>query len=381
MTEIPRNSQRSGAAIAFRGFVVKEFYHILRDRRTLVVLIGMPIIMMILFGFAIRNEVEDIRILIVDQSRDHVTHEITNRLMASSYFVRADDIRDTSELPSAFQKGLGKVAVVFEPRFASRMARDGGADVQVITDATDPNTASTILAYTRSIILDYQSEMLEGDITGVRIVPEVQMRFNPELKSAYLFVPGLIALILMLVGTLMTSITITREKEVGTMEVLLVSPLKPQLIVVGKVLPYMVLSMINVLTVLSLARTVFGVPIRGSIPLLLAECLLFILCALSLGILISTKSQTQQTAMMVAMAGLLLPTVILSGFIFPIASMPVPLQTVSHIVPAKWFLRIIRGIMIRGVGFEYFWRETAILFGMTLLFVGLSVKNFKIRLE
>lgn len=165
------------------------------------------------------------------------------------------------------------------------------------------------------------------------------------------------------------------------MEVLLVSPLKPALIVIGKVVPYMVLSLINVLTVLALARAVFGVPVRGSVVLLLAECVLFILCALSLGILISTRSQTQQTAMMIAMAGLLLPTVILSGFIFPISSMPEPLQVVSHIVPAKWFLRIIRGIMIKGTGLRYVWQETVILAGMTLFFIALSVKNFKVRLE
>lgn len=207
------------------------------------------------------------------------------------------------------------------------------------------------------------------------------MRFNPELKSVFLFVPGLIALILMLVCALMTSITMAREKEVGTMEVLLVSPLKPQLIVVGKVVPYMALSFVNVVTILLLARAVFGVPFRGSLTLLLAECLLFIVCALSLGVLISTRSNTQQTAMMIALAGLLLPTVILSGFIFPIASMPEVLQFVSHIVPAKWFLRIVRGIMIKGVGIEYFWQETLILVGMTLVFIAASVRNFKIRLE
>jgi ABC-2 type transport system permease protein len=366
---------------AFRGFVVKEFYHILRDRRTLLVLFGMPIIQMVLFGFAIRNEIEDIRIVVVDQSNDYVTQEITKRILASKYFTAVDRLRDTSDIEGNFQRGRIKEAVIFEPQFASRLARDGTAQVRVVTDATDPNTANTILAYTRAILLDYQSEMNNGSQTGVRIVPEVRMRFNPELKSVYLFVPGLIALILMLVCALMTSITMTREKEVGTMEVLLVSPLKPQLIVIGKVVPYMVLSFVNVLTVLLLARAVFGVPLRGSVPLLLAECLLFILCALSLGVLISTRSETQQTAMMVALAGLLLPTVILSGFIFPISSMPKILQIVSHIVPAKWFLRIVRGIMIEGVGITYIWKETLILAGMTLFFIAASVKNFKVRLQ
>ena len=372
-------SKRPGVA-AFRGFVVKEFYHILRDRRTLLVLFGMPIVQMILFGFAIRNEVEDIKIMIVDQSHDHVTKEISEELLASVYFRAVEVSSSVADVEDAFRRGQIKEAVVFEPQFASRLARDGIARIQIITDATDPNTANTILAYTRAIVQSYQTATL-GGAQGVRIVPEVRMRFNPELKSSFLFVPGLIALILMLVCALMTSITMAREKEMGTMEILLVSPLKPQLIVVGKVIPYMVLSFVNVLTILVLAKAVFAVPFRGSLLLLLAECLLFIICALALGVLISTRSNSQQTAMMVALAGLLLPTVILSGFIFPIASMPEILQVLSNVVPAKWFLRIVRGIMIRGVGIEYFWKETAVLVGMTLIFIAASIHNFKIRLE
>jgi drug efflux transport system permease protein len=207
------------------------------------------------------------------------------------------------------------------------------------------------------------------------------MRYNPELKSAYLFVPGLIALILMLVCALMTSITITREKELGTMEVLLVSPLRPMTIVVGKVLPYVALSLLNLATILGLARLAFDVPIRGSLLLLLAECLLFILCALSLGVLISSLASTQQTAMMVSLAGLLLPTVILSGFIFPISSMPEPLQMVSHGVPAKWFLQIARGIMIKGLGLADLVKPTAIIAGMTGFFLLVAVRSFRERLE
>ena len=366
---------------AFRGFVVKEFYHIFRDRRTLLILFGMPAIQMMLFGFAIRNEVNGVKIVIVDQANDYVTQQIKNKLLASPYFDAVDHLTSAAGVEQAFQRGAVKEAVLFEPNFAERLSRDGVARVQIITDATDPNTANTVLAYTSAILQDYQQGLATGPPGGVRILPEVRMRFNPELKSVYLFVPGLIALILMLVCALMTSITITREKEMGTMEVLLVSPLKPPQIIVGKLIPYMVLSLVNVATILVLARFVFGVPLRGNLALLLTECLLFIICALSLGNLISTKAHTQQTAMMISLAGLLLPTVILSGFIFPIASMPQVLQWISHIVPAKWFLIIIRGIMIKGVGIDYFWQETLILGGMTLLFVAASVRNFKVRLE
>lgn len=365
---------------SFRGFVVKEFYHIFRDRRTLVILFGMPIAQLILFGFAIRNEVNDVRLLIVDPAGDHVTQTITNRLLASPYFDAVGHTAGLAGLEEAFQSGQAQEALIFEPGFAARLARDGVAHVQVVTDATDPNTANTILAYTTSIVQDYQHE-LAAESGGAGVVPVVRMRFNPELKSVYLFVPGLIALILMLVCALMTSVTITREKEMGTMEVLLVSPLKPAQIIIGKVLPYLVLSFAIVLTILGLARTVFGVPLRGSLVLLLLECLLFIVCALSLGILISTRTETQQTAMMISLAGLLLPTVILSGFIFPIASMPAVLQWISHLVPAKWFLIIIRSIMIKGVGLGYVWQPTLVLVGMTLVFTAASVRNFKVRLD
>ena len=364
---------------SFRGFVIKEFHHIFRDRRTLLILFGMPVIQLVLFGFAVRNEIHNIRIAFIDSANDHVTVEIKNRLAASPYFEVVGQLPSEADIAQAFETGAIAEAVIFEPAFAHRLAHEGTADIRIVTDASDPNTASTMQAYTSAIILDYQRRRL--GTPSLRILSESRMRFNPELRSVNLFVPGLIALILMLVCALMTSITITREKELGTMEVLLVSPLRPIEIIVGKVLPYFFLSFVNVLTILLLARLVFRVPVRGSTALLLAECLLFILCSLSLGILISSRSRSQQTATMVSLAGLLLPTVILSGFIFPIASMPLPLRLITHLVPAKWFLIIIRDIMLKGIGIEYFWRETLVLAGMTFVLMAASVKSFRIRLE
>lgn len=379
----------------FFGFVRKEFYHILRDRRTLLVLFGMPVIMMVLFGFAIRNEIQDVRLAVVDPSGDEVTTAIVDKMEASGSFRIVEKAASAEEVEAGFRRGRIMEALVFEPDFARRLAGPGPAHVQVITDATNPNTASTILAYTTAIIQQYvQDRAAEaglpaaeaflsetGRASAPAIVPEYRMRYNPELKSVYLFVPGLIALILMLVSALMTSITITRERETGTMEVLLVSPLHPAQIIVGKVVPYLVLSFMNVITILLLSSFVFDVPIRGSLPLLLAEAFLFTLCALSLGILISARSKSLQTATMIALAGLLMPTVLLSGFIFPIASMPEPLQMISHLIPAKWFLIVVRGIMIRGVGLELVWRETLVLGAMTFLFIGISVRSFNLRLE
>ncbi|MEX0599873.1 MAG: ABC transporter permease [Rhodothermales bacterium] len=373
----------------FFGFVRKEFYHILRDRRTLAVLFGMPLIMMALFGFAIRNEIDDVPLLVVDASRDEATDGVVDRLRASGYFDVVEFGAGRRNVEAAFERGDALAALAFEPDFARRLRR-GEAHVQVITDATNPNAASTVLAYTTAVLNDVQSEQaLErgmivaadgSDGTG-RVVPSVRMRYNPDLESAYLFVPGLIAVILMLVCALMTSITITRERETGTMEVLLVSPLHPLQIIAGKVLPYLALSLVNVATILVLAVALFHVPVRGSLALLLAECLLFILCALSLGMLISARSRSMQTATMIALAGLLMPTVLLSGFIFPISSMPEALQLFSHLIPAKWFLIVVRGIMIRGIGLEVVWMETLVLVGMTAVFMTVAVRSFSIRLE
>ena len=364
---------------AFRGFVRKEAYHILRDRRTLVILLAMPLVQVLLFGFAVRTEVDDVRLAIVDPRPDHATLELRNRLAATGLFQIVAVLPSTGPLDAMFQRGAARQAVVFQPGFAEALARGGPARVQVITDAADPNTGSTMQAYATGVIDAYQRELQES-AAGVRIVPQVRMRFNPTLQSAYLFVPGLIAFVLTIVSALMTSISLTREKETGTMEILLVSPLRPPQIIVGKVLPYLVLAFVNALTALVVARLVFHVPVRGSVVLLLAECLLYSLTALAIGVLISTRTSSQRVAMMGALAGLMLPTLMLSGFIFPVESLPTVLQWISHGIPARWFVLIARGIMLKGAGLEHLWQETAILAGMTLVLLAAAMRNFKVRL-
>jgi ABC-2 type transport system permease protein len=241
------------------------------------------------------------------------------------------------------------------------------------------------LNYAQAIIKTYQLEKMgksAGEIKmPLAIQTEIKMLYNPSMKSVYMFVPGVMTIILMLVSAMMTSIAITKEKELGTMEILLVSPLKPTLIVVGKVVPYLLLAFINALVILALGKFMFGMPINGSVTLLLAICTLFVITALSLGILISTITDSQQVALMFSLMGLMLPTIILSGFLFPIENMPVPLQMISHIIPAKWFIIILKNVMLKGVGWAYIWKETLILIGMTLFFIVVSVRNFKIRLE
>lgn len=366
---------------SFRGFVIKEFKQIYRDKRTLVVLFGMPVIMLLLFGFAIRNEISNAEIAVLDFSKDEATQTITQKLEASKSFKLSAWLQSYDEVEDIFKAGEIKEVVVFEADFSRKLTRDGSANIQIITDATDPNLANLVQAYTSNIVQDYVASLNAETVQKAGIQPEIRMMYNPELRSVNLFVPGLIAVILMLISALMTSISITREKEMGNMEILLVSPLKPHHIIFGKVLPYLVLSVINVITILILARFVFGVPFAGSLTLFFVEAIIFILTALALGVFISAVANNQQTAMMASLAGLLLPTVLLSGFIFPIESMPYPLQVISHAIPAKWFLIIVRSIMLKGTGLIYLWQETLIMVGITVFFIGVSLKKFNVRLQ
>ena len=365
----------------FIGLIKKEFYHIFRDRRSLLILFGMPIVQVLLFGFAITNEINNVNIAILDHSRDVATREIIKKISASKYFSITQFVDQTSDMQGVFEKGKVKAILNFEKDFDKHLTTDKVAKVQIITDATDPNTANTISNYINGILQNYQQEKNSSLQVPFQIIPQLRMEYNPELKSVYMFVPGVMTIILMLVSAMMTSISITREKEVGTMETLLVSPIKPFQVIAGKVFPYILLSIINAVVIILLSLFVFHMPVQGSLFLLGLESVLFIITSLALGILISTISATQQTAMMISLMGLMLPVILLSGFIFPISSMPVILQVISNIIPAKWFIIIIKGIMLKGVGLQYVWKETLILIGMTLFFIMLSVKKYKIRLE
>ncbi len=365
----------------FAGFIKKEFYHIFRDRRSLFILFGMPIVQVMLFGFAITNEINNVDIAILDYSKDANTKEIIDKISASKYFSVTGFLENEKAIETVFKKGKVKAVLSFEKDFGKKLITEQKAVIQILTDATDPNTANTISNYTSSILRDYQELLNKDAVLPYQIGIRTRMVYNPELKSVFMFVPGVMTIILMLVSAMMTSISITREKELGTMEILLVSPLKPFQVIVGKVVPYILLSVINAIIIVLLSIFIFKMPVEGSLFLLGAESILFIINALSLGILISTVSASQQTAMMISLMGLMLPVILLSGFIFPISSMPLPLQLISNIIPAKWFIIILKGIMLKGVGLAYLWKETLILIGMTLFFIALSVKKYKIRLE
>ncbi len=361
-------------------FVQKEFYHIFRDRKSLLIIILMPIVQIILFGFALTNEIKDSNIAIFDNSKDIATAEIIHRLDASRYFNVAKIIHTQEDIETAFKTGKIRLVVVFQPGFREALLHTNQAAVQLIADATDPNTATTVTNYATNIIRDYQGDLNVLVQTPYLITPQIRMLYNPQLKGAYNFVPGVMAMILILISAMMTSVAIVREKEINTMEVLLVSPLKPLLFILSKAIPYIFLSLVNVSTILIVSVTLLEVPINGSLLLLMAEALLFIATAVSLGLMISNVTASQQTALMISLMGLLLPTLLLGGFMFPIESMPKPLQIVSNLVPSKWFFIIVKDVMIKGLGFKTVWKETLILLGMTLFFLVISLSKFKTRL-
>jgi ABC-2 type transport system permease protein len=364
----------------FLSFVKKEFYHIGRDRRTLFILLGMPIMQIIIFGFALTNEVKNSKIAILDNMKDMATTAISQELDASRYFDVVQYLHSYEEIEAAFKKGSIKLAVVFPQQFNTDLQHFNTAQVQLVADASDPNVATTLTNYATAVIMDYQDRVINNRKLPYTIKTEMRMLYNPQLKGAYSFVPGVMAMVLLLVCTMMTAITIVKEKETGTMEIMLVSPVRPLKIIIAKAVPYLLLSIVNIASILLLSVFVLDVPINGSLLLLVAESILFILTSLALGLLISSSTDSQQTAMFISLTGLFLPTVMLSGFMFPIENMPLPLRILSNVVPSKWYYIIVKNVMIKGVGLGAVWKETLILAGMTVFLLGLAIKKFKIRL-
>jgi len=365
----------------FLAFIQKEFYHIFRDKRTVLILLVMPILQIVLFGFAITTEVKNVKIAVFDPSNDLSTTRIINRLDASEYFNVYTRLSSSAEIEQVFREGKVILALVFNTGFNDDLLHTGQADIQVIADATDPNQATLAVGYAGSIIAAYQQELTEFAGIPVQIVPEVKMLYNPQMKSAYNFVPGVMGLILMLICAMMTAIAIVREKEMGTMEVLLASPVRPIYIILAKAIPYFTLSIINLATILLLSVFVLGVPIAGSLFWLSLLSLLFILVALTLGLMISTLVSSQVAAMMISGIGLMMPVMIFSGMMFPIESMPAALRWIPNFIPAKWYIEGVRKLMIEGTPVIYVWKEFAALSVMAVVLLVVSLKKFQIRLS
>jgi ABC-2 type transport system permease protein len=364
----------------FLVFVRKEFYHVFRDRRTLLILFGLPIMQILLFGFALTSEIKNAKIVVVDYSKDASTQKIITKIAASSYFTIEQNILSYDDMDKAFKQGKIKCAVVFPASFNEDLKHTNKASIQIIADASDPNTARTLTNYLISIINNYQTEINTNVQIPYQIQPELRMLYNPELNGSMNFIPGVIALVLMIICTTLTSVSIVKEKELGTMEILLVSPFKPLYVILSKVIPFLALSFIDLIVILLLSNYVLGVPIRGNVFLLLMESTLFIITCLSLGLLISTITNSQQTAMLISMMAMMLPTILFTGFLFPLENMPVPLQVISNAVPSRWYYYIVKAVMLKGLGFQAVWKQTIILLGMCLFLLTVSFRNFKIRL-
>jgi ABC-2 type transport system permease protein len=362
-------------------FIRKEFKQVFRDPRTLLIMFGLPVAQIVLFGFALTSEVKNIDILIADNSKDVITTEIAAKIKATNYFIVQEKNIGGAEIDQTFKKGKIQCVLLLPANFSNDLSHQGKASVQIITDGTDPNTAKTITNYLTTIISGYQQSTFPSASMQYQIVTEPRMLYNEEDNGSMNFIPGVMALILMLVCTALTSVSIVKEKELGTMEILLVSPFKPVMVLIAKAVPYFILSLVNFTFILLLSVFLLKIDVKGSILLLYLESALFILTCLSLGLLISNSTNAQQTALLISMMGMMLPTIIFTGFIFPLENMPWILRTVANLVPSKWYFLIIKSVMLKGLGFQYVWKETAILVLMTVILLTIALKKFKIRLQ
>ena len=384
----------------FFAFVKKEFLHIIRDVRTMIILIGLPVAMVVIFGYIISNEIKNANIAFLDYSNDNITTQIKNDILASGYFIEDEtfslkqvsgsdkspyDLRDLStkygDIDALFKKGNTRIILVFEENFATKFEREGTANMQLIVDASDPNTATILVGYIQAIVADYQKTLFYQGKESMQISIEPRMMFNEELKSSYMYVPGTIAFILMLICAIMTSVSITREKEFGSMEVLLVTPLKPAQIIIGKLVPYVILSIICSTIIYTLGHFLFEIPFEGGLPNVALFTLLFVLIALLLGLFISSFTKTMEIAMTMSLVMLLLPTLMLSGFIFPIENMPLPLQIFASVLPPRYFLDAIKILMLKGGGIADVYKELCVLIGFIILLTLANLRSIKQRLD
>lgn len=362
------------------SFIKKEIYHITRDPLTLTIMLALPVVLLMILGFAVSTEIKNTPFAVLDESKSTESRKLIERISNNKYFSLTDYLNSADEIEKTFQKGSCKMVIIIPSQFSNDLLHINNADIQLMVDASDPNEASTLTNYFQMVMRQYQQEISEGTHDAQFINMEVKMLYNPQMKSAYNFVPGLIGLIMMIICAMMTSISVVREKELGTMEILLVSPLKPTTIIVAKAVPYLIISILNVISILLMAHFILDVPIAGSIFLIMLLSIIFTFSALALGLLISSLTQTQQAAMIGSTIGLMLPSMLLSGLIFPIEGMPAILRGVSHIIPARWFIEALRDVMIKGLGFNAIWMEFTVLSVMTVILLTISIKKFKNRL-
>ncbi|HPG41547.1 MAG TPA: ABC transporter permease [bacterium] len=357
----------------------KELIHILRDPRSLTIIFVLPTVMILLFGFAITFDIKDIKIAILDQDRSQASRQVAELFTNNQYFKIAADLTNRGQIEPLMMDRTIVAALVIPEGFGADLVAKPAASLQVLIDGSNANTATVVTNYITAALASYTMDLNSGLHAPVVVQPRIW--YNPDLDSTKFIVPGLLAVLMMMICAMLTSITIAREKETGTMEQILVSPIRSYEIIIGKVLPYIVVAFVVASVVLAFAKIVFAVPIRGNLLLLAALSLVFIYASLSLGVLISSKARTQQVALMISLVGTLLPSILLSGFIFPLFALPKFLQALSYAVPARYYLVIVRGIMLKGIGFEYLYLPTLSLFLFGTLLLMISMKNFKTNLE
>ena len=364
----------------FISFVIKEAKHILRDKRTMLILFGMPVVLMFIFGFAITTDVKNVRTVVVTSQMDHLTQQTIERLAVSEYFIITKTVSTPSEAEYLIRSQKADMAVVFANDFASK--KNG---IQFMVDGSDPNMSQQWVAYAQQTIAPARTGV--PSVAGKQgsgasqLALHTSLLYNPQMKSAYNFVPAIMGMLLMLVCAMMTSISIVREKERGTMEVLLVSPIRPLMVIIAKAVPYLVLAFCILIVILLMARFVMGVPLAGSLFWIIAVSTLYILLALSLGLLISNIAKTQLVALLMSAMMLLIPVVMLSGMLFPVESMPRVLQWLAAVIPPRYYIQAMRKLMIMGVGIADVMQEVVILFVMTAFFLTIALKKFNVRLE
>ena len=347
---------------------------------TLLFVLLMPVVLVMLFGYSIKNEINNANIAVLDYSQSTYSKQLIKNMTASGYFSVHQGLSRENDAETFFQKGTGSMVVVIPKNFEEDMVKKHHADIQLVVDASDLNVSTTLVSYVNQVIMQYQKSLGKVDVDIQPVDIRVKMQYNPRLESAYMFIPGNIALIMILITSLMTSITLSKERETGSWRLLAITPANQYVIVLGKIIPYMILSLICTAMVIFLGIVIFKMPMNGSVAPLLLLCFLFMLTACSLGVLISVFTGTQQVAMLICMLGFFLPTLLLSDFIFPIENMPLVLRLLSHAVPAKWFILALRDIMIKGAGLELVWLPVTILSGLTLLLMALSIRRLNKRI-
>ena len=362
-----------------RMILKKEFIHIIRDRITLALVLAMPIALVLLFGFTISTDIRNAKISVLNQANDSQSKLLVNQLTASGYFQVVSYPENEREIDNDFKNKNIKLAIIIPANFEESLSKEHSVTLQVINDVSDLNVACILNNYVRAVVHDFSTSYNETGTEQGSFDVATKMLYNPESNSVYMFVPGIITLIMVLITALMSSITLAREKETGTMRMLLITPVKKIYIILGKVVPYMLISFISTITILVISVTVFKMPINGSLAMLLFLCIIFMLTAASFGMLISSISRTQVDAMMITMMGLFLPTVLLSGFLFPLNSMPYIFQILANIFPAKWFIFAIKDVMIKGSGFMDIWLYLLILFVMAVVFIIFSISRLDKR--